>query len=283
MAQEIEPRAYTNTPVGVNFLIAGYAYSDGDLAVDATLPLTNAEIRSDFAVLAYARSLDVGGRSGKFDILAPYAWTDGSAEFQGEPRQREVSGWLDPRFRFSLNLYGAPALRLEDFSSWRQDLIVGASLQVRPPWGQYDDDRLVNNGTNRWSVKPELGVSKALGSWTFEFSGAVNFIGDNDDYLDGGRLEQDPIYSVQGHLIYGFASGIWLAADATWYTGGRTTVDGVPGDDLNKNTRAGLTVALPVDRHHSVKLYASTGVVTRVGSDSDIIGAAWQYRWGGGL
>lgn len=282
-AQEIEPRTYSNAPVGVNFLIAGYGWSEGDVAVDSSLPLTNAEVRSDLAILAYARSLDVGGLSAKFDVIAPYAWTDGSAEFQGEPVQRKVSGWLDPRLRFSVNLYGAPALSLGDFAGYRQDVIIGASVQVGVPLGQYDDDKLLNNGTNRWFIKPELGISKARGPWTFELAAAVKLMGDNDDYFNGRNLEQDPIYSVQVHVIHEFHSGIWAAFDATWYTGGRTTVDGVPGSEFDGNNRAGLTVALPVNRRNSVKISGSTGLGTRTGSDTDILGIVWQSRWGGGL
>ena len=67
------------------------------------------------------------------------------------------------------------------------------------------------------------------------------------------------------------------------YTARRTTVDGVEGNDLQKNTRLGVTVALPVNRYTSVKLYGSTGVSTRTGSDFDAVGILVQYRWGGGL
>jgi hypothetical protein len=182
-----------------------------------------------------------------------------------------------------VNFYGAPALSLQEFAGYRQDLIVGASLQVSAPLGQYDADKLVNIGTNRWAVKPELGVSKAWGSWTLELATGVTFYSDNDDFLSGKTREQDPIYSVQGHLIYSFRSGVWGALNATYYTGGRATVDGVQGDNLQQNSRLGATVALPLDRHNSIKLYASTGVSTRTGSDFDAIGIAWQYRWGGGL
>ena len=282
-AQEIEPRAYSNIPIGVNFLIGGYGYAEGGLVTDPSLPLENANLQTHTTVFAYARSFDVRGQSGKFDVILPYSWISGTAEFAGQPREREVSGFGDPRLRFSLNLYGAPARSLEEFASYRQDTIVGASVQVSVPSGQYDPDKLINIGTHRWFVKPELGVSKAWGSWTLELATAVTFFSDNDDFLDGKTREQDPIYSVKGGLIYGFRNGIWVALNGTYLTGGRTTVDGVEGNDLQKNSLAGVTVALPVDRYNSVKLYASTGVSTRIGSDSDTIGIAWQYRWGGGL
>jgi hypothetical protein len=283
LAQEIEPRTYSNTPIGVNFLLAGYGHAEGGVATDPSIPLENANLRTHSTVFAYARSFEVGGQSGKFDLIVPYGWVSGTAEFAGQPREREVSGFGDPKLRFSLNFYGAPALSLPDFASYRQDLIVGASVQVSVPSGQYDADKLVNIGTNRWFVKPEIGFSKAWGPWTLELATAATFFADNDDFLGGKTREQDPIYSVQGGLIYGFRNGIWVAFNGTYFTGGRTTVDGAEGDDLQKNSRAGLTVALPVDRHNSVKLYASTGLSTRTGTDFDTVGILWQYRWGGGL
>lgn len=282
-AQDLEPRTYANAPVGLNFLIGGYLYATGGIATDPSIPLEDADVRTHSTFLAYARSLDVWGKSGKFDVVLPYAWISGSAEFAGQHREREVSGLDDPRLRFAVNLYGAPALSFSEFVDYRQDFIIGASLQVYVPLGQYDDDKLVNIGSNRWAFKPELGISKTLGPLTLELAAGVSFYTDNRDFLDGQTRSQDPIYSIQGHLIYHLRSGIWMALDGTYYSGGRTTIDGEEGDDLQDNTRVGLTVAVPVHRHHSLKLYASTGVSTRTGSDFDIVGVAWQYRWGSGL
>jgi hypothetical protein len=282
-AQDLEPRAYVNTPVGLNFLLAGYGYAAGGVATDPALPLQNANLKVHSTVLAYARALDVWGRSGKVDVVLPYAWLSGTAEVEGLPREREVSGLADPRLRFSVNLYGAPALALQEFARYRQDLIIGASLQVSVPLGQYDPDKLVNIGTNRWSVKPELGISKAVGPLTLELTTGVTLYTDNHDFFGGKTRAQAPIYSVQGHVSYTLGAGIWAALDSTYYTGGRTTVDGVEGNDLQKNTRLGATVALPVHRHLSVKLYGSTGVSTRTGSNFTAGGLFVQYRWGGGL
>ena len=151
------------------------------------------------------------------------------------------------------------------------------------PLGQYDADKLLNIGTDRWAIKPEIGFSKALGPVTLELAPAVTFYTDNNDFLGGHTRAQAPMFSVQGHLIYNVWAGIWVALDGTYYTGGRTTIDGVESNDLQSNSRVGLTVALPVNRYNSIKLYASTGVSTRTGSNFDAIGIAWQFRWGGGL
>jgi hypothetical protein len=282
-AQDIEPRAYSNAPVGVNFLIAGYAYARGGLAFDSSLPVTDVNLQTSSAVLAYARVLDLWGKSGKVDVVMPYAWVSGSAEYAGQPIERIVNGGADPALRLSVNLYGAPALTLKQFRDYQQDLIVGASLRVSPPWGQYDDTRVVNIGSHRWSFKPEVGVSKTEGPWTLEITAAATLFTDNKDFYGGSTRSQDPLYSLQSHAIYNFRSGIWASVDATYFAGGRTTLDGVLNSDLQQNWRIGGTLAFPVDLHNSLKFYASSGVSARTGNSFDLIGIAWQYRWGGGL
>jgi hypothetical protein len=282
-AQDIEPRAYSNAPVGMNFAIAGYAYTRGGLAFDPATRLTDPHLETNSAVLAYARVLDLWGKSAKFDVIAPFTSLSGTALFNGQPVSRDVDGFIDPRFRLSVNLYGAPALGLKEFRDYRQDLIIGASLQVQVPLGQYDPTRLINLGSNRWSFKPELGVSKALNAWTLEGKLATTFYTDNADFFGGQRREQDAVHSLQGNVIHNFASGVWASFDVTYYSGGRTTLNGVRGNDLQQNWRVGGSVAFPVDARNSVKVHLSSGISARTGNNFDAVGMAWQYRWGAGL
>ena len=282
-AQDIEPRAYSNAPVGVNFAIVGYVFTRGGLNFDVSVPITDARLSTSNAVFAYARVLDLGGRTAKFDVIVPYTRLFGTADFNGEPIERAVTGFARPAFRLSVNLHGSPALALKEFAGWKQDLIVGASLQVSPPWGQYDDARIVNIGTNRWTIKPEVGISKAHGPWIFEVQAAASFFGDNEDFLGSRERSQEPIYSLQGHVIYGFRSGKWLSLDLTGFAGGRSSIDDVPSSDLQQNWRAGLIFAMPLDRRNSLKFSASSGLSARTRNSFDAIGVAWQHRWGGGL
>ena len=282
-SQDLEPRAYSNIPVALNFILAGYVYSAGGVVFDPAVPLENANFKVHGSVLAYARSIKIGRMSGKIDMVVPYVWLSGTADFNGQPVSRDVSGLGDPRFRMSLNFIGSPALPLSGFKDYKQKLIVGASLQIRVPVSQYDPDRLVNIGTNRFTFKPELGLSRTVGRLYLELSGGMAFYTVNHDFYQGKTRSQEPIGSVQGHFIYTFKRGIWTSLDGTYYWGGSTTVNGVKGDDLQKNTRLGLTFALPVNLHNSLKFYYSTGVSTRTGTDFNVVGLAWQYRWGGGL
>jgi hypothetical protein len=283
IAQSIEPRSYSNAPVGVNFLLGGFAYTRGGLAFDTAVPITDANLATSSAVVGYARTLDLWGMSGKFDVIAPYSWLSGSAKYQGAPVQREVNGFADPLFRLSINFFGAPALSPSEFRSYEQDVIVGASLQVSVPAGQYDDAKLINLGAHRWYFKPEIGISKALGDWTLEGTAAVTIFTTNNDFFNGNQRSQDPLYSFQAHAIYNFPHGIWGSLDATYFAGGRTTLNGTVNSDLQQNWRAGATLALPVDVRNSIKFYASTGLSARTGNSYDLLGIAWQYRWGGGI
>ena len=281
-AQALEPRSYTNTPVGINFLLLGYGHTEGDVGFDESTAVTDAKVRIDAGVLAYARSLDVWGLSGKVLAVLPVAEASGSAKVKGQGRDRDVFGLADPLLRISVNFFGAPALSLDEFATYRQDLIIGASVQVTAPLGQYDSSKLLNVGTNRWSVKPELGVSKAWGRLTLELIPGITFFTNNNDFFGGKTLEQDPIYSLQGHLIYEFSPAFWAAFNSTYYAGGRTTVDGEQGPEP-ENVRVGVTAALSLSRRQSIKFYGSTGVYNRTDNNFWALGIAWQFRWGGGL
>lgn len=283
VAQELEPRAYSNLPMGLNFLAVGYAHSQGGLSTDPSLPLTDAHLKIDTGLLAYVRGVDLWGNSGKFDVIVPYSHLSGTALVAGQPRERDVSGLGDPRFRISVNFYGAPALSLSEYPSYKQDLVIGASVQVAPPWGQYDASKAVNLGTNRWSVKPDVGFLKAFGPLTIDLTAAVTLFTRNDDYFGGQTLDQAPLYSAQTNVSYDFGRGVWAALGVTFYRGGRTTLNDVTKDDALSNARVGLTVAVPIDRYYAIKFNASSGISTRTGTNFDSASLVLQYRWGAGL
>jgi hypothetical protein len=286
-AQELEPRAYANLPVGLNFAVAAYAYSKGGLATDPALPVEDAELEIHTGIFAYARSMAFGDRSGKFELIVPASDLSGDGLVAGERRERDTRGFGDPRFRMSFNFRGAPALGLREFAAQpaaeRDKLVVGASLQVTPPLGDYDSDKAINLGTNRWAMKPDIGFSKKFHAVTVDMSAGVTFFGDNDDFVSGQTLEQDPIYSIQTNLSYDFGRGIWTALGATYYAGGRTTIEGQRKDTEIGNSRVGITQSLPINRYFSMKFNASRGISTRTGTSFDTVGLGLQYRWGDGL
>lgn len=278
-AQSLEPRAYSNAPVGLNFLIAGYQNSQGALVFDPTIPVTDASADVDIGFLGYVHTFDIAGKLSKLGIILPYATLDASGIVDGTFRSREISGLADPSFYFSINFYGSPALNTHEFRQYHQDTIIGITFKVTAPAGEYESDKVINIGTNRWSLSPGFGVSKMIDRWTLEASANAIFYTENNQFDGDKTRRQDPVYAAQLHLTYTIPRNIWVAASATYFAGGRTTVDGKLNNDLQQNWRVGLTLAIPVDRSNSIKLYTSSGVSARTGTNFDTLGIAWQYRW----
>ncbi|HEY7236726.1 MAG TPA: transporter [Gemmatimonadaceae bacterium] len=281
-AQEMEPRAYSNSPVGFNFFLAGYTYSLGGLSVDPSLSVQDAQLRIHSGVFAYVRALNLWGKSGKVDVVLPLLELSGTGTVAGQTAERKISGFGDPRLRLSINLYGAPALSMKEFAGYKKELVIGASLQASLPLGQYDSSKAINLGTNRWWIRADVGLSKALRKFTLDVTTSAALYRRNDDYLGGKTLEQSPIYAAQANLSYDFGGDVWAALGTTYYRGGRTMLNGDVNSSPLGNSRVGAELVLPLNRYQSIKLTHSRGVYTRTGTAFSVFGIAWQYRWGAG-
>ena len=278
IAQDLEPRSYTNIPVGLGFLAVGYLYSEGELTAAPSVPLEDAELQFDTAVLGGAYTFALAGKSAKIDALAGRMCFEGSGVFNDTLAEARRCGYVDPKFRLTWNFYGAPALAMKDYRTWEQGLVVGTSMQVSAPWGTYLDDKLINPGSNRWIIRPGIGLSNRIGSWQYEVMGSVRFFEDNHDFFGDTHLEQDPLFNTQGHLIYNLAKGRWLSFNANYFRGGQTTSNGEELDNEQSNSRFGVTFSTPLSQRYSLKIYANTGLVTRIGNDFETLGIVLQYR-----
>ena len=281
-AQTLEPRLYANVPVGMNFLIVGAGYSQGALESSPELELEDPNLNVRTGVLAYARSFDFFGKIAKIDIIAPSMDISGTAKQNGVELTRDVNGIGDIKTRFSLNLFGSPALGLKDFMDYKQDVIVGVSVQVTAPTGQYDETKLINVGTNTWALKPGIGISKRFGKAIVEFTADAEFYSINNEFVSG-KLSRDPVYSAQTHVIYNFQKGMWAALGVNYYWGGEAVINEIPKDNALANSRVSGLFMLPIDKYNAIKLVGSTGVSTRTGTDFNSVLLVWQYRWGAGL
>ena len=275
----MEPRAYSATPIGTNFLLAGYTNTTGDVSTDPSLPIANVHAAFDTASLAYSRTFALAEHAVSAGVLLPYVRGDFSGRVQEQDREVSRSGLGDLKLRVAANLLGGRALTPAEFAQREPATTLGASLTIVAPTGQYEPARLVNIGTNRWAFKPEIGLSQPLGDWFADVAVGAWLYADNTDFFGGNTRSQQPLWAFQTHAGYNFRPGLWLAADVTYYTGGETSLNGVAGDDALANSRYGLTLSLPVVDGVSVKLAWTTGLTARAGGDFDTVGLTLQYRW----
>jgi hypothetical protein len=280
-AQELEPRALSNVPVGSDFLLVGYGLSIGNVLLDSALPVEDLEANLHGIVAAYVRAIDLLGQSTRISAIVPLAAGDWEAFVEGQEEEAHRTGLGDPRLGLSVSFIGAPALTANDMAGRQPSTVVGAMLQAIMPLGQYDSSRLLNLGSNRWTFKTQLGVSYPTGSWVIEGYGGLWLFTDNPDFYGGLTLEQRPLVSAKVHLVRLMESGAWLAVDLGYGTGGRTAIDGVARDTRISSFRFGLTAAFPLSAHHSIKAIVVSGARIEKGPDYDAVGLTYQYRWGG--
>lgn len=276
-AQEIEPRAFSPSPVGVTFVVAAYGRSTGGILTDPSLPVDDVEATIDAGAIGAGRTFAFFGHAASVSVVQPWLSGHFTGTLNGEDAEASRSGNGDLKLRFATNLLGGPALTPAEFAARKPGTTLGFSLTVSAPTGEYYPSKLINVGTNRWAVKPEFGVVKPLGKWYLEAMAGVWLFQDNDDFFGGQRREQDPLASLQAHVSYTFRPKLWLAFNTTWYEGGRSTLDGVLKDDRQSNTRYGLTLSVPLGRTQSLKFHWNDGASTRIGSDFTSWGVAWQY------
>jgi hypothetical protein len=279
-AQDLTPRTYWPAPNGTQLFVFGYAHQTGDVVTDPSIPITGVDSRIDSAVLAYQQTIDLFGRTGNFQLEVPYVDGTTTGMVSNEPGRRDVSGFGDIAATLTINLLGAPSMSPADFQELRPQPrpILGASLKIVAPTGEYEADRLINIGTNRWAARLQLGYIRPLSrKWLLEISAGAWFFEDNDEFL-GVTREQDPIAALNFHLVRRFSPGFWGSVDLNYYLGGHTTIDGERRADLQRNSRLGFSIAYPFRRRHGVKLGISEGVVTESGGDFRTITLNYVYR-----
>jgi Putative MetA-pathway of phenol degradation len=245
-------------------------------------PIDEASARINTTAFAMTRAFSLAGRSANAGVVLPVISGHVEGRYLGEPAEVSRSGLGDPRFRLAINLHGAPTMTPQEFASYRQRMIVGVSVTVAPPLGQYDSTKLINLGTNRWSFKPEVGISRAYGvssQWIVEATAGVWVFTDNTDFAGGRTREQDPIAAVQAHVTHKFTRTMWLAANANFYTGGRTTIGGNQNLDLQRNSRIGATFSSAFHRRHAIRVAVSQGAYTTIGADFTSIAFGYNYAW----
>lgn len=278
-AQDLEPRYLSPAPVGMNFLLFGYMYSNGNILLDSALPIEGSEAKINTFVGAYVRTISLFGLPGKVDVIVPYSFGKWRGEFYGSDSSVARTGLGDPLIRLSVIIIGGEALDASEFKSYKEGFTLGAAMRVRIPIGQYDNTKLINLGTNRWMFKPSLGMSYKINKWIFELHFKTLFFTTNKEFYNGNQLKQDPLYSGQVHVIYSFKAGFWGALSYGLVAGGRITLNDVYNDNNQLSEKIGAVLIFPLSQNNSLKVGYTSGISARYGTKFDIIGITYQYRW----
>jgi hypothetical protein len=286
-AQDLVPRAYVIAPVHSNAVILTYSFYTGGLLFNNVLPITGANATINISVFSYYHTLSFFGRSANITASLPYGVGNFQGTFKDNENRLYRSGLLDSTFRFSVNLIGGPAMSLKEFQSWSQKTILGVSLKVVAPTGQYDGTKLINNGANRWAFKPELGYSRRWGHWVLDAYGAVWFFTTNPEFWSHNQFvpglqaqSQEPIGAFEGHLSYDVKPRLWFSLDANAWFGGRTSLNGIEDSQtFQTSSLIGASASIPLSKHQSLKVGYSRGDYVRFGGNYQNVSVAWQYSW----
>lgn len=278
-AQELEPRSLTNLPIGTNFALAGYRYAQGDILMDPIMPIDNLNARLHNIFAVYVRSINFFGMSGKISAILPYAIGNWDGYYTGIDTSTQRSGLGDPRINFAFNFIGSPALTPKDYRDYKQKTIVGVNFTIILPFGQYNPNKLLNLGSNRYTFKAQIGLSQRVKKWFFEAYGSIWFFTNNNAFYTDNLLEQYPFFAGKIHVIYSLPKQMWIALDAGYGYGGRTRIDGIELDTRMSTSRIGLTYVLPIKQHHALKFVVESGKRFEKGPDYNAATIAYQYRW----
>ncbi len=286
-AQDLAPRAYLITPLHSNAITVTWSFYDGNIDYNGALPVSGATGTYSVPIFSYYHSFGFFGRSANIVASLPYGVGNFQGTTLGAEKQLYRSGLLDSVYRVSVNLKGGPAMPPQEFVKWKQKVLLGASLKVLAPTGQYDPTKLINWGANRWGFKPEFGYSQRWGNWILDGYFGAWFFTTNPDfwsrniYYAGTRSQsQNPIGAFEGHLSHSFKPRLWASLDGNFWFGGKTTVNGVQNPFTRQtNSRLGGTVAVPISKHQSLKLSYSNGTYIRYGGNYQNVSVAWQYSW----
>ena len=288
-SQDLAPRIYVITPIHSNAIVLSYSFETGGILINPTLPISNAKGTLHVPTVSYSHSFNLLGRTANFSAALPYVVGHFKANVNGTPEAVYRSGLYDSQFRFSVNLKGGPAMDSRKYADWNQKLLVGASVTVTAPTGQYDPTLLVNLGTNRWSIKPELGLSRRKNHWVADFYMGVWLFTENPEFFSHNAVypgtntqTQNPLGAIEGHLSYDVKPRLWISLDGNYWYGGKVYRNGsVALGTLESNSRVGVTASIPLHKHQAFKFSYSYGAIVRVGGNYNDLSIGWQYSWTG--
>jgi hypothetical protein len=209
-----------------NHLSGNKAYADGDKVGDDT------NLKGNIGIFRPIYFTQFGPFTIDPQVLIPF----GELSLDG----KDVGGVEISTSGFSDPILAATLWLMNDCESktW-----LGITPFVTIPLGEYDHDRALNMGANRWAFKGEVGFVKGFGELYLNLTANAEFYTDNDDFgAAKDTMEQDPIYTLESHLGYNLSKSFLVSLDYFYHEGGETTVAGTEMHDKQDNHAAQITL-----------------------------------------
>ena len=214
--------------------------------------MPDSKIDVTMAMAGYAFAFPLFDRAAMGSVIVPMGHISGEALLAGKSASQTARGYGDPMLEFDINVLGPSAQSdLPDAMRYEPGFSVDFLADLYLPVGEYDNDRSINIGQNRWYGRIGAPIVWQIGEWvpgrrtTLEFLPAVWLYGDNDDYV-GQTMKTDPMFQLDAHLTRDFMERLWGSLDGCWYEHGKSTINGVEGDSF-RTLAVGLTLGYTIN------------------------------------
>ena len=280
-AQFNDPRTFQNTPVGINQLELAYAYVRSNTSIDTSVIVSGAKFNLNQGLVDYTHYFAFLHRMAWFEASVPIANLSGS--ITGTDITGSTTGAGDSGYTAAILLKGGPALSPEQFANAVTTTSIGLSLSTTAPTGQYDPYKLLNLGSDRWSFKPELAISKPFGPeqrWVFDAYANSYFYTDNTSYRGAEVLRQRGLLGLEGHISYAFNNILWASLDTRYSFRGDTTVDGADQNNPQRNFIVGSELVLSPNSRDSFIFEFAKAAEHKNGPALTGLTVKYDYTWG---
>jgi hypothetical protein len=279
-AQFTDPRTYENAPVGINQLELAYAYVRSNTSIDTSFVVSGAKLNLNQGLVDYTHYFAFLHRMAWVEASVPIANLSGS--ITGTDIAGSTTGAGDSGYTAALLLKGGPALSPEQFANAKTITSIGLSLSITAPTGQYDRNKILNLGSDRWSFKPEFAISKPFGPeqhWVFDAYANSYFYTDNGSYRGAQVLRQQALLGLEGHISYTFNNSVWASLDTRYSFGGDTIVSGINQANRQQNFIFGSELAVSPNSRNSFTFEFARPAVHENGPSLVGFMVRYDYTW----
>lgn len=280
-AQDIEPRRWTPLPLGIHVIGAGYGFTNGEIFFDPLLQAEDVTVKVNSFIVQYVQPFKLGNKLARLDVLLAYNTARWDGLLVGVPTTVKRNGFSDPRLRLSLNLVGPKAIGSKEMREYMKshptNTIVGISIAVTFPLGQYFDEKILNLGQNRFIFRPQIGMVHNWGNWSYELTGSVFLYTNNNNFTNGKTKKQDPLFALQTHLIRRFNPKVWASLSFGYGLGGQSIVNNQSNNDERSNLVGSLAFGYSLTKKQAIKVaFLRLKTLKDIGAETNTFVLAWS-------